>query len=143
MVYIDPLTGEQRPTSGAFKPDADGVSVYSHAALSVVGVSSSALLVRAGNVLVELAVAAVRSGEPPLDAVGDPWPADIPEPDHARNAAHALVVGFEGLTKGRGNRAQDPLVRMADFFKGSRILLVITSATRAAASACIGIETWL
>ena len=115
MVYIDPVTGEQRPTSGAFKPDADGVSVYSRMAMSAVGVEPADLLVRSGNVVVELPVSAVRDSEPPLDAVGDPWPADIPEPDHPRNAAHALVVGFDGLTKGQRKRAQDHLVRISDF----------------------------
>ena len=115
MVYIDPVTGEQRPTSGAFKPDADGVSVYSKTAMAAVGVELSDLFVRAGNVVVELPVAAVRASEQPLDAVADPWPADIPEPDHPRNAAHALVVGFDGLTKGQRKRAQDHLVRISAF----------------------------
>ena len=115
MVYIDPVTGEQRPTSGAFKPDADGVSVYSKTAMATVGVEPADLLVRAGNVLVELPLAGIRAAEQALDAVADPWPADIPEPDHPRNAAHALVVGFDGLTKGQRKRAQDHLVRISEF----------------------------
>jgi hypothetical protein len=28
MLAVDVVTGERRPTSGAFKPDADRVSVY-------------------------------------------------------------------------------------------------------------------
>jgi hypothetical protein len=38
----------------------------------------------------------------------DAWPPDVAQPEHPRNGAHALVIGWEGLTRGqRGRRARE------------------------------------
>lgn len=115
MVYVDPITGQQRPTSGAFKPDDDGISVYSRDAMRMSKVEPTDLLVRPGSLLVSLGVAHIREVDSSIDVVADPWPDGIPEPDHPRNASHALITGFKGLTKSQRKRVQDRLVRLAAF----------------------------
>jgi hypothetical protein len=58
----------------------------------------SPVLASQGLVVVRIGVADVRSIDP-LDVRDDPWPQDIPESQHPRNAAHALIVGWAGLSK--------------------------------------------
>jgi len=48
----------------------------------------------------------------PLGAQPDPWPSDIPDPEHPRNAAHALIVGWEGLTKSARKERQRALASL-------------------------------
>lgn len=109
MVVVDVLTGHRRPSTGAFKLDPDGISVYLRSVLSRSGLSASEVAVRPGNLVVELPVAAVVD-VPPLTVRADPWPRDIPDATHPRNAAHALVVGWEGLSRAQRKERQDKLV---------------------------------
>jgi hypothetical protein len=104
MVSIDALTGERRPTSGAFKPDPD-VSVYRESVLERARLGPRDLVRNASNVVVSVSVGDVRAIVP-LDIRDDPWPRDIADPDHPRNVAHALIVGWEGLGKGDRIRRQ-------------------------------------
>src|SRR5437764_15371029 len=41
FVVVDAVTGELRPSSGAFKPDEDGVSVYQSTLLADAGLSAA------------------------------------------------------------------------------------------------------
>ncbi|HEY0871690.1 MAG TPA: hypothetical protein VGD55_14925 [Acidothermaceae bacterium] len=109
MFAVDQATGATRPSSGAFKPDADGVSAYSEMALGAEGLSPSALFLRSTGALARLPVGSIRriAG---LDAVGDPWPRDVP--DHPTNAAHALITGMAGISKGARLDLQKAIAEM-------------------------------
>lgn len=114
MLAIDQVTGKRRPSSSAFKPDSDGVSVYSQYAMSASCLVPGHLLRREGDTLVQVAVAELRSLDG-VDAVGDPWPQDVTEADdlkHPRNAAHSLIVGFENRGKNARIRVQQELARL-------------------------------
>lgn len=60
------------------------------------------------NLVVSVDVGDIRSIR--LGARDDPWPADIDEPEHPRNAAHALITGLERLGKNGRRRRQKDLV---------------------------------
>ena len=60
------------------------------------------------NLVVGVEVGDVRSIG--LGAWNDPWPSDIPDPEHPRNAAHALITGLEHLGKKARLRRQQALV---------------------------------
>jgi hypothetical protein len=111
MVYVDPVTGERRPTTGAFlaKRDEDGVSVYREQLLVAAGLGPADVVTASQNLVVSVGVADVRSVTP-LDVRDDPWPGDVPDPTHPRNAAHALVVGWIGLSKSQRRERQLALV---------------------------------
>lgn len=83
MVYADPLTGERRPTTGAFKvkPGEDGLSVYREQLLAASGLTAADVVTAARHLVVGLAVRDIRS-TPPLDVRDDPWPPDVPDPTH-------------------------------------------------------------
>ncbi len=108
MVAVDLETGERRPTSGAFKPDEDGVSVYRRGLLDAAGLGPDDVVRNPWNLVVSVDVGDIRSIR--LGACDDPWPADIDEPEHARNAAHALITGLERLAKNERRRRQKDLV---------------------------------
>lgn len=94
----DSITGAPvRPTSGAFQPDDDGLSVYRDSILRSQNppLGPADVAVSTQNMIIGFTVEAVRSLS--LDIRDDPWPQDIPDPKHPRNAAHALIVGWEGL----------------------------------------------
>ena len=110
FVAVDQITGERRPSSGAFKPDADGVSVYRHDSLERHGLTARDLLHTPINLVVRMACSDVRSIE--LDVMSDPWPSDVDDPTHPRNAAHALITGWEGLGTKERLRRQRALVRL-------------------------------
>ena len=99
MLATDRVTGDRRPSSGAFKPDADGVSVYSETELHTANLTYQAVFVSSTGFVARLPVSAIRAVTG-LDAVSDPWPRDVPDPDHPRNAAHALITGWAGIPKG-------------------------------------------
>lgn len=107
MVVVDALSGVRRPSSGAFKPDDDGVSVYRESVLQGRGLTAADVVVRPGNLVVSLPVRAVRAIS--LGVSDDPWPRDIPDPDHPRNAAHALIIGWDGLGKSARRQRQRAL----------------------------------
>jgi hypothetical protein len=108
MIAVDLLTGEQRPSTGAFKPDPDGISVYRDSAMKEEGISVADLVTRPGNLIVSLSVGDVRSIW--LGVRDDKWPADVPDPEHPRNAAHALIIGAETLGKHEQKRRLRELV---------------------------------
>jgi hypothetical protein len=97
MIAVDLETGERRPSTAAFKPDSDGISVYRDSLMKEEGVSVADLVVRTGNLIVSLTVADVRSIH--LGVRDDRWPIDVPDPEHPRNAAHSLIIGAETLGK--------------------------------------------
>lgn len=111
MVYVDPLTGERRPSTGAFRirPGEDGLSVYREFLLTTAGLTAADVITTPHNLVVRLEVADVRS-IPPLDVEDDRWPPDVPDPEHPRNGAHALVVGWDGLGKSKRRELQLTLV---------------------------------
>lgn len=113
MVTTDVVTGEQRPSSGAFKPDEDGVSVFRQVVLEAAGLGPADVRKAPSNLVASVLTAELRSEEMGLDVVPDPWPQDTDDADHPRNAAHALVTGFEGLGKNARRRRQQALVALA------------------------------
>jgi hypothetical protein len=118
MVAIDQVTGVRRPSSGAFKPDADGVSVYRRGVLEQASLGPQDLITAPQNLVVGVEVGDVRSIG--LGAWNDPWPADVPDPEHPRNAAHALITGLGHLGKKARLRRQQALVGLPsmDFVLG-------------------------
>ncbi len=113
MVSVDRATGERRPSSGAFKPDADGLSVFRRSKLEKAALTVKDVATQPQNVIVSVTVAEVRSIEA-LDVCDDPWPKDIPDAEHPRNGAHALIVGWTGGRKIR-HRLQVRLAELAVF----------------------------
>lgn len=111
MLYVDPITGGRRPTTAVFhvKPDEDGVSVYRERVLHGHGLTAADVVKAPQNLVASLGVGDVRSAVP-LDVRDDPWPEDIPDHLHPRNAAHALIVGWAGLTKSQRKEHQVALV---------------------------------
>lgn len=61
LVVVNLETGARRPSSGAFKPDEDEISVYRHQLLSDAGLGPDALLRDPLNLVVAVAVGEVRS----------------------------------------------------------------------------------
>lgn len=108
MIATDAVTGERRPTSGAFKPDPDGLSVYRLSKLVEFDMGAADVARTPWNLIVSVSVEQVRSIE--LGVRDDPWPRDIDEEAHPRNVAHALIVGWANLTKGERKRRQKALV---------------------------------
>ena len=111
MIAVDVLTGDRRPSSGAFKPDEDGLSVFREAVLDEAQMTAADVAVSPQNLVVALSIAEVRSIAP-LDVRDDPWPIDVPDPAHPRYAAHALITGWDGLGKGERLRRQKQLSRL-------------------------------
>lgn len=109
MLARDEITGERRPSSAAFKPDDDGISVYRLSVLTCSGLGPADLCTRDGQLVVSLEVADVRARA--LGVRPDPWPEDVDDPQHPRHAAHALIVGFDGLSRSERRRRQQDLTR--------------------------------
>lgn len=111
MVFVDPLTGDRRPSTGAFriKPGEDGVSVYREQLLTAAGLTAADVVTTPLNLVVSLAVTDVRAISP-LDVRDDRWPRGVPDPTHPRNGAHALIVGWHGLGKNARRERQLKLV---------------------------------
>lgn len=110
----DSITGEPvRPTSGAFQPDSDGVSVYRDSILRVQNppLDPANVALSAHNVIVSFTVGDVRSLS--MGVKDDAWPPDVPNPKHPRNAAHALIVGWEELGKNARIRKQKEFAKLA------------------------------
>ena len=109
LVAVAAITGHRRPSSGAFKSDSDGISVYLDSVLSEVGLGPQDLVRAPQN-----AVVAARAAEPRQLSLGvrrDPWPTGTDDDDHPRNAAHALIVGFRGLRGKERRRTQKALAQ--------------------------------
>ncbi|WP_156664556.1 hypothetical protein [Mycobacterium sp. 852002-51057_SCH5723018] len=98
---INTQTGERQLTSACFKlrPDESGLSVYSKTVIDRLGLTYAAVCRKPLN-----AVASISGTEPPrhgLRTDPDPWPEDVPEPEHPRNAAHALIMGIAAMERGQ------------------------------------------
>lgn len=107
----DLVTGRTRVSSGAFTPDADGLSVYRLDLLLSTGQDHGAVRARSDDVVVGCTAGEVRRLG--LGVRPDPWPPDIPDSRHPRNVAHALVVGWPTAAKARKS-LQRALVQHCD-----------------------------
>ena len=114
MIAVDTVTGDRRPSSGAFKPDEDGVSVYRASKLRHVGLGPKDVTTAPSNLVVSVSVGSVRTLQP-LGVADDTWPQGVPNPDHPRNGAHALIVGWSGLSTNVRRRYQKKLAELAAF----------------------------
>lgn len=110
MVAVDLETGERRPSSGAFKPDHDGVSVFRRDLLTDAGLDVDDVVKDPWNLVVSVGVGDVRSIN--LGVHDDPWPQDIDDPGHPRNGAHALITGIESLSRNQQRKLQKRLVEL-------------------------------
>jgi hypothetical protein len=111
MIAVDLKTQERRPTSGAFKPDSDGVSVYRKSKLDAAGLTANDLVRAPQNMVISLGVGEVRTLAQ-LGVRDDAWPEEIADPSHPRNAAHALIVGWNGLSKAQRLERQRSLTQL-------------------------------
>jgi hypothetical protein len=110
MIAKDTVTGERRPTTGAFKPDPDGVSVFLRSVLTANDLGPEAVVTRPENLVVSLTAGDIRSID--IGIRRDPWPGDVPDPDHPRYVAHALLKGLEALSNNERHRRQGKLVML-------------------------------
>jgi hypothetical protein len=90
-------TGERQLTSACFKlgRDETGLSIYSKTTIERRNLTCADVCRKPHN-----AVASIPGSEPPrrgLTTEPDPWPDDVPEPEHPRNAAHALIMGIADM----------------------------------------------
>ena len=108
FVVRDTVTGERRPSSGAFKPDADGVSVYQSTLLAGAGLSPADVLTHPANLVVGFLAADARAIG--LGVRPDRWPPE--DHGHPRGVAHALLIGFETLGKNERLRRQRQLATL-------------------------------
>ncbi|WP_141689522.1 hypothetical protein [Streptomyces sp. DI166] len=112
MIRRDSVTQEELgPSSAAFKPHDDGTSVYVRRILDEHRVEPTGLSEDPHDSIWELEVKGVRDQD--LDVVPDPWPPDVPEPEHPRHAAHALIVGWQGLSQNQIGKKAKELARQA------------------------------
>jgi hypothetical protein len=114
MVAVDKATGQRRPSSGAFKPDDDGVSVFRASVLGRQSLSVEVVADRTqGQLVVSITVERVRQAD--MGVRDDPWPPGVPDPAHPKWEAHALIIGLEELPKKERIRKQRLLASQADF----------------------------
>lgn len=122
FMIIDQVTHEiVGPTTAAFQvdPKDNGISVYRRSILLDHNLSAEDLIKDPLNLVVGVTVDDLRSCRHiladgrvvRLGLRNDPWPEDVPDPKHPRNAAHALIVGFDGLSKGDQRMLRAALVR--------------------------------
>lgn len=111
MMVVDDVTGETRISSGAFKLDQDGCSVYRLTVLTARGLDASAVVRAPQNAVVAVTAGTVRAVS--LDVRPDPNP---PEGDgHPRDEAHALIINVRSLGKNPLRRALRDLAATAQF----------------------------
>lgn len=109
----DQITGKPvRPTSGAFVPHPDGISVYRNSIMASQDppLGPADLAVSSTNYILSFTAAQARSIS--LGIKNDAWPEGIADADHPRNAAHALIVGLEKLGKKEKIRRQKEFSRL-------------------------------
>lgn len=109
MIAVDVVTGARRPSTAAFKPDHDGISVYRLSLLEAAGLGPADVCTRPGHLVVGLSVEDVRRLE--LGVRNDPWPTDVEDSTHPRHGAHALITGLERLPTGERKQRQRALVK--------------------------------
>ena len=78
--------------------------------LDAAGLGPDDVIKNPWNLVISVDVGDIRSIG--LGARDDPWPPDIDEADHPRNAAHALIIGLERLSRGQRRRRQQALVAL-------------------------------
>ena len=114
MFVIDSLDGHAYPSKAAFEIDKTDycISVFSHIAATALGLGPGDLARTPNEVLLRFAAARVRAVEG-LDVLGDPWPQDVPEPEHPRNGAHALISALPpNQLRGAHRRLRDELLNV-------------------------------
>ncbi|NEC47527.1 hypothetical protein G3I18_02850 [Actinospica acidiphila] len=112
MMRYDSVTNEQLgPSSAAFKPHEDGTSVYVRRILDDYDVGPAGISDNPQNSVWELEAKKIREQE--LDVIPDAWPQGIPNPNHPRNAAHALIVGWDDLSRKQVDKKAKALARLA------------------------------
>ncbi|GGO47560.1 hypothetical protein [Streptomyces lasiicapitis] len=112
MMRYDSVTQEELgPSSAAFKPHDDGTSVYVRRILDECEVGLAEVSENSHDSIWELESKSVRDQD--LDVISDAWPQDVPDPGHLRNAAHALIVGWEGLGRKQVDKKAKALARLA------------------------------
>ncbi|WP_329334162.1 hypothetical protein OG866_12215 [Streptomyces sp. NBC_00663] len=113
MMRRDTVTEEERPTSAAFKPKPheDGTSVYVRGLLHEMDLDAAAVIVKSDDSVWEVTVKDIQDVN--LDVRLDLWPQDIENAEHLRNGAHALIVGWDGWTKGQISSAARALAKVA------------------------------
>lgn len=127
LVVRDQVTGSRRLSSAAFKPDPsdNGVSVYSTAALEADGLDRRLICFDGAHVLAEASVRQIhglRLTEGQLDEAqretirldvrSDPFPDGKDDDSPAHEVAHALVVGWVGLSKNQRRDFQKQLTNV-------------------------------
>jgi hypothetical protein len=98
-VVRDQITGRRvKPASGAFNPDADGVSVFRRSILAEQEppLGPADLVVDPRNSVVGFTVEDLRSIL--LGIKADQWPQDVGDPKNPIYAAHALIKGLNQLS---------------------------------------------
>lgn len=98
MLKTDSVSGIQRPTSAAFSFQKDGLSVYRNKKLKEFHLNPIDILSGPDQIVVSLTVTQVRECNG-LGVCDDPWPKGIRDQEHIRNAAHALIVGWQSLSR--------------------------------------------
>lgn len=111
FVVIDAQTGLPRPTSAAFSPTVDGVSVYRQGVLAEHGMDASHCATATAGEVVGFQTGEVREVGT-LDVVPDAWPPDVEDPGQMRNAAHALIIGWDLMGKRDRDRARRALAKL-------------------------------
>lgn len=110
-VSVDQITGERRPTSAAFEPDDEGLSIYRETILIEHGLGASDLTRSPSDPVVGFTAADVRSLG--LRVIPDAWPKDVPDLTHPKHAAHALIRGLEQLGRNPQLRKRRELAKMS------------------------------
>lgn len=113
FVAVDQLSHKRMPTSASFRvqDDEGGLSLYLESVLLAAGLDATAVVSAPMNAVAALSAEAIRTAG--LGVVRDPFPDDVPDPDHPRHAAHALAVGWAGGRKAR-HRISQELARAAE-----------------------------
>lgn len=110
-IVKDDITGEPlRPTSGAFKPDTDGLSSYREKILRERNLTAADVITTSCNWVISVPVASLR--DIGLGVKPDPWPKDVPDPQHERNAAHTLITGLVEVGRNERRRRQVALAEL-------------------------------
>lgn len=108
----DKLTHERRVTSAAFVPQEDGLSVYRKVILENYNLHPKDIILNTNQAVLGIKVQEVKNCKG-LEVQNDPWPKGIPEEDHLRNAAHALIVGWDSLSRSDRKKYQRFLAKQA------------------------------
>jgi hypothetical protein len=93
LVVTDSKTQVRQPTSAGFSPEDDGMSVYLESTLHHSRLGPAAVVTDPMNAVAALRAEAIRAQG--LGIVRAPNPADVPDPDHPRHAAHCLAKGWD------------------------------------------------